>query len=164
MEGFKKVNGQQIDSIENYVKEYVDTHENVNIIVGTDSNDKGDRWKIVTVVAFENPGHGVHYVYKKDNRKIKPNNIKEKIFEETSLSLELANKLDELLHDLNFKSDKLENERYVKIHCDVNGNNEFESNKAYSEVVGWVKGCGYSIETKPSSWAASTAADARVKH
>ncbi|RNC28568.1 MAG: hypothetical protein AWM53_01402 [Candidatus Dichloromethanomonas elyunquensis] len=80
----------------------------------------------------------------------KINNIRQKIFLETSLSLELAIRLRE-----KFKEEKIPNEISVHIDAGLHG----PSSQWVSEIRGWVVSCGFPCVIKPDSYMASTIAN-----
>ena len=61
---FKKFNGTKVDLVD-YTNEYLETHEGIEIMVGTDSQNRGKETVFCTVVAFYDPGHGAHCIFRK---------------------------------------------------------------------------------------------------
>ena len=132
------------------IKDYMlkDRDKQFCITVGTDSQNF-DITKIVVVVAVWKVGNGGIFFY--DLRKVsKINNIRQKIFFETSLSLEMARKLAITLENEAIKCD-------IDIHVDAG--DDGPSSKMIPEIVGWVKSCGFECKTKPESYAASSIAN-----
>ena len=123
-----------------------------NISVGTDSQNF-DYTKTVIVVAIHRVGSGGIFFYDVKNVK-KITNISQRIFYETSSSLDIATKLSQTLEEegINFG---------ISIHIDVG--DKGQSSKLIPEIVGWVKACGFGCETKPNSYAASSIADKYTK-
>ena len=120
----------------------------VRITVGTDSQNF-DITKVVLVVAIWKVGRGGIFFY--DIRRVKKiSNIRQKIFFETSISLEMARRLSDELKDAGMNYD-------IDIHVDAG--DEGPSSKMIPEIVGWVKACGFGCKTKPDSYAASSIAD-----
>ncbi|MDT8715149.1 ribonuclease H-like YkuK family protein [Clostridium sp. 19966] len=118
------------------------------ITVGTDSQNY-DITKVVVVVAIWNVGHGGIFFY--DIKKVnKITNVRQKIFYETSLSIELADKLLKKFNENNLNYE-------ISIHVDAGDNGE--SGKLISEIVSWVNSCGFTCMTKPDSYAASSIAN-----
>ncbi|MGE5630081.1 MAG: ribonuclease H-like YkuK family protein [Caulobacteraceae bacterium] len=132
------------------IKRYIlsDRDKEFNITVGTDSQNF-DMTKIVVVVAVWKVGNGGIFFYDLKNVS-KITNIRQKIFYETSLSLEMARRLAETLKNENIKCD-------IDIHVDAG--DEGPSSKMIPEIVGWVKACGFECKTKPESYAASCIAN-----
>lgn len=127
------------------IKSYIskDRNRTYKIAVGTDSQNF-DITKTVVVVAVWRIGSGGIFFY--DIRNVKKiTNIRQKIFYETSLSLEMANRLSDLLEKENMKCG-------IDIHVDAG--EEGASACVIQEIVGWVKACGYACKTKPEAYAA----------
>lgn len=124
------------------------SHSIYDISVGTDSQNFGYT-KTVVVVAVHRVGSGGIFFY--DIKKVKKiTNITQKLFFETSMSLEIATEL----------SKELEKEKIdfgINIHVDAG--NKGKTSKLIPEIVGWIKACGFDCHTKPDSYAASSIAD-----
>ena len=107
----------------------------------------------VTAIVIHRRGHGGRYFWKRTrnfNKKIRV--LRNKIYEETWLSLQLA---EELVPQL---KSKLNGEKYsLEIHIDVG--NKGPTREMIKEVVGMVTGNGYTAKTKPESFGASVVAD-----
>lgn len=128
------------------------------LIVGTDSQMREDEVNFVTAIIIHRVGKGARYFYHRQ----KLHNIyslRQKIFYETSLSLETASRiagklaatgLDEQLDLLN-----------VEIHLDVG--QEGRTRELIREVIGMVAGSGFSPRIKPDSYGASKVADKYTK-
>lgn len=132
--------------IKNYIEKAKDYE--YRITIGTDSQNH-DITKVVVVVAICRVGKGGIFFY--DIKKVdKITNIRQKLFYETSLSIEMARKLSQY-----FDSD---NKNYdISIHVDAGEIGP--SSTVIPEIVGWVKGCGFNCNTKPDSYAASSIAN-----
>lgn len=135
--------------------EYIveDSNQSYNLIIGTDSFLSGDTL-FVSAVIIHRKGHGGRYFYMKLHRR-KIDNMRQRIFYETSMSIQLATILKEKLNDNGFK--KLP----VEIHLDVGTNGD--TREIIKEVVGMVTGSGYEARTKPDSFGASKVADRHSK-
>jgi len=119
-----------------------------NISVGTDSQNF-DYTKTVMVVAIHRIGYGGIFFYDIERVK-KISNLSQRLFYETSISLDMAIKLSQTLEreKINFG---------ISIHVDAGKNGK--SSKIIPEIAGWIKACGFTCETKPNSYAASSIAD-----
>ena len=67
---FRKSSGENIPNLEEYVRNYVETHPNIDVMIGTDSQTEGGKTKFSTVVAMYDhgdgvQGHGAHCVYRR---------------------------------------------------------------------------------------------------
>lgn len=134
-----------------YIEE--DTSYRYSIIIGTDSFLSTETLFISAIIVHR-IGHGGRYFYKKiRHRKLK--NLRQRIFYETSLSLETAAILKAKLSENGFA--KLP----VEIHLDVGENGA--TKEIVREVVGMVTGSGYAAVTKPNAYGASKVADRHSK-
>lgn len=125
------------------------------ITIGTDSQNF-DVTKIVLVIVLEHVGKGSIFFYQITKTDI-IRDIRTKLFTETQMSLECADKLFKIfekdLENNSFDYTKLE----FAIHVDAGKNGK--TNAVIPEIVGWVTSCGYECVTKPDSYAASSVAD-----
>ncbi|MCD6085526.1 ribonuclease H-like YkuK family protein [bacterium] len=132
-----------------FMKELPNYH--YNIVIGTDSEDHNlDYDEFVTAIVIHRVGRGGRYFWRKVHLK-KNKTLRERIYEEVSLSIEVARKLINYLkkaNDFNFS---------FEIHIDVgiNGNTK----TMVQEVIGMVKGFGFEVKTKPEAYGASNVAD-----
>jgi len=125
-----------------------------NLIIGTDSL-RDEKTSFVTAVVIHRVGKGGRYFYRKHfETGWKIENLRQRIYHETSLSLELASRIAEELAN---KGSELP----IEIHLDVG---DFgETRKVIKEVVGMVTGSGFMAKTKPESFGASHIADKHSK-
>ncbi|MCY6369337.1 ribonuclease H-like YkuK family protein [Clostridium ganghwense] len=138
--------GAMCKLIKNYISK--ENKEEYKITVGTDSQNY-DITKVVIVVAICRIGKGGIFFY--DVKKVnKITNIRQKLFYETSLSIEMATKLSSYFNEHDKKYD-------ISIHVDAGDNGP--SSSVIPEITGWVKGCGFNCNTKPNSYAASSIAN-----
>lgn len=124
-----------------------------NLIIGTDSFLNTDTL-FVSAIIIHRVGHGGIYFYKKLHRK-KIENMRQRIFYEATMSVELASIMSGKLNENGFK--KLP----VEIHLDIGTNGD--TRDIIKEVVGMVTGSGYAAVTKPGSYGASKVADRHSK-
>lgn len=125
------------------------------LVVGTDSKsgklNKSQKLSFVTAVIIHRKGKGGRYFWQK-NSVDKIASLRDKIYAETLLSIQLADKIvPELTKKLNGQRYKLE------IHIDVG--DAGPTREMIKEVVGMVNGNGFTAKTKPDSYGASTVAD-----
>ena len=76
--------------------------------------------------------------------------VKERMLIEVAKTIEVAYDISPLLDLYGVK---------LEIHADVNPDIKWESNKAFSEAVGYMMGMGYDFKVKPDAFAASSGAD-----
>lgn len=126
-----------------------------NITIGTDSQNF-DKTKIVLVIVLERLGKGGIFFYQvsKINR---IDDIRTKLFTETQMSLECADKLLKYFEEEFDKTGFDYTKYHFSIHVDAGENGKTKS--VIPEIVGWVTSCGYDCVTKPKSYAASSIAD-----
>ena len=121
------------------------------IVVGTDSQPHdGSGVDFVTAIVVHCIGTGGIYFWKRIVNK-KHYVLRERMYEEATMSLEMAETVLALLHkDGITKYD-------VEIHVDVG---KFgDTREMIQEIVGMIRGSGYVVKTKPESYAASKVAD-----
>jgi len=144
---------QVIGEIASFVDE--DPSGFYSIIIGSDSQSKRINGKseidFVTAVIVHRRGRGARYFCKK-NRVYKHVVLREKIYSETLMSLELAEELVPKLRSV------ISPAKYdFEIHIDVGPLGP--TRDMIREVVGMVNGNGYRAKTKPQAWGASSVAD-----
>lgn len=140
-----------------------DSSKEIEIIIGTDSQNF-DKTKIVAVVVVRIVGNGGIFFYE-ITRHRRTNSIREKLYKETEISLDLADKLLAEMQELGAMRDELVNNKvYIAnkpinlcIHVDAGYNGP--TKQLIKEITSWVKGCGFRVEVKPYSFAASSVAD-----
>ena len=158
---FKTAQGQvmSVPDIAKKIFEFImsDKTNSYEITVGTDSQNY-DRTKMVEVIAVHRKGRGGTYFYNIEFvRRI--TNLKQKINEETSRSLIVANDLLECLEDMFLANDMVMEDLDVsfQIHCDIG--RAGKTSVLIKEIVSWVTSQGYVCLIKPDSYAASDIAD-----
>ena len=81
-------------------------------------------------------------------------NLKQRLLNEVQMAVLAATSIIDVL-----------GERHMEIHLDINPNPKHKSSVAVKEALGWVKGSlGIDAKVKPSSFAATHAADHAVRH
>ena len=125
------------------------------LVVGTDSKtgkpDPKEEVNFVTAVVIHRKGKGGRYFWQK-SKISKIGSLRDKIYTETLLSIQLAEKLVPNL------TKRLNGERYkLEIHIDVG--DVGPTREMIKEVVGMVTGNGFTAKTKPESFWAFAVAD-----
>ena len=121
------------------------------LVVGTDSQPhNGAGVDFVTAIVVHRIGRGGIYFWKRMINK-KRYVLRQRMYEEAALSLEMAETVIALLHkDGITKYD-------VEIHVDIG---KFgDTREMIAEIVGMIRGSGYNVKIKPESYAASKVAD-----
>ncbi len=141
------------DEIKRFVEE--DPTAFYSLIIGSDSQAKRingvSEITYVTAVVIYRKKRGARYFWTKE-KEIKQLMLREKIYKETLMSLDLAEKLvpdvRKIISPANYD---------LEIHIDVGSLGQTRS--MIHEAVGMVTGNGYIARTKPDSWGASSVAD-----
>lgn len=124
---------------------------NYRIIVGADSQKaRVNNYDFVVAIAIHRIGLGGIYFWKRSVISQKMS-LKERMYQEAILSLQSAEKVFELLRENGISKYNIE------IHVDIG--REGETRELISEIVGMVRGSGYSVKIKPDSFGASKVAD-----
>lgn len=145
---------QVVEEIVNYLNE--DEQSEYRLVIGSDSHNRylheSKYTNFISAVVVHRVGKGGRYFWKNGTHTV-THSLRDKIYQETVLSLELASVMVPVLKK------HLENNTNwnLEIHIDVGHNGE--TRKMLKEVVGMVIGSGYSVKTKPDSFAASSIAD-----
>lgn len=149
---FKKWTGKELNNTEQYIKDYIKENPNIEIIIGTDSQNKSNYTKYSTVIVLYTPGRGGHCIFKRwKTSKEKVKNVR--LLKEVEESLNIANKLVEA---------GLPKPKYIDL--DINPNPKFKSYEVYQTAKGWVESMGYEVRFKTLAPLVTTAADWIVKH
>lgn len=121
------------------------------IIIGTDSQPhNGAGVDFVTAIVVHRKGHGGIYFWKRIVNK-KKYVLRQRMYEEATLSLETAEDVVSLFH-----KDRI-TKFNVEIHVDIG--KAGKTREMIAEIVGMVRGSGYAVKVKPESYAASKVAD-----
>ncbi len=123
------------------------------LIVGSDSQTKEEQC-FVSAIVIHRTGKGARYFYQKTSQR-QIRSLRQKIFYETALSLNLASRLAEKLASCPLKSLQIE------IHLDVGTNGD--TKELIREITGMVMGSGFDPKIKPDSYGASKVADKHTK-
>src|SRR3990167_5355309 len=129
-----------------------DTDRDYRIFIGTDSEGYGDIPYASAIVVHRFGAGGRAFICK--NIVFTPTSLRQKIYNEATLSLLLAQEVVPLLTE-KFGEEFIHNN--FMIHIDVGQNGD--TRDMIKEVVGMVKGSGFQVATKPESYAASSVAD-----
>jgi len=166
MRVYKNVGGEVI-SVVDYTTDIVKKHPNVEIHIGTDSQNirvsknreerkqtRGRKKKVskyAIVIAFRYSTRGVHYIYTTDSfPRIKDRYAR--LYKEAVLTIEEAewfsNKMPSIKTQLDF---------------DFNEDEKYFSQRLVDISKGWATGLGYEVNMKPNNQIATKAADKHCK-
>lgn len=149
----KLSSAKMIAEIADFVDE--DPSSFYRLVIGTDSQAKRINGKseidFVTAIVVHRQGKGARYFWRKE-RKHKVPVLRDKIYTETLMSLEIAQDIVPKLRRT------ISPAKYdLEIHIDVGSLGP--TRDMIKEVVGMVNGNGFTAKTKPKSWGASSVAD-----
>lgn len=137
MKQFKTLYGTQIPDIVEYIKEYLSTRENVEILVGSDSQSYNNKKTIYgVVIALYSKGKGAHVLCSRNEEPIEHNTTK-RLLTEVWKSIEVAEFL---------KENGLPKPTWIDI--DLNPDPKYKSNQALRQAIGMVEGMGYKVRYK----------------
>ncbi len=126
------------------------------IIIGSDSQGRVII-DCVTAIVVHRVGNGGRYYWQRQHRG-PIHSLREKIYTETALSLEVAERFIKLLKkELAAHAEIM---YHFEIHVDAGENGP--SRDVLKEVVGMVRGYGFDVRIKPESYCASCVADRHV--
>jgi len=151
-EMFRKFNGEKIPSVDNYIENYLKVHDGVEILVGTDSQNRGENTIYSTVIALYHPGHGAHCIFRRW-REPRERIRSTRLMNEVWASLACAE---------NLKQHGIQSVKYIDI--DINPNPKFKSNEVFTSAKGMIEGMGYEVRFKTFGPLVTTMADYVVKH
>jgi predicted RNase H-related nuclease YkuK (DUF458 family) len=134
------------------------------IVVGTDCHDspvaeefnrhrqtqKAPPMEFVTAIIIHRLGKGGRYFWRRSQEE-DIYTLRQKIYKEATLSFELARRL---MRDLAARTMLDFN---LEIHIDVGEHGR--TRELIDEVVGYIRGSGFAVKTKPDAYAASSVAD-----
>ena len=145
---------QVISEIEDFVNE--EPRSFYRLVIGSDSQTKAINGKaeinFVTAIVVNRRGRGARYFWKKEKKYVKVPVLRDKIYTETTMSLEIA---EEFVPEIRKRISPAKYD--LEIHIDVGPLGP--TREMIREVVGMVNGNGYVAKTKPESWGASSVAD-----
>lgn len=145
---------QAYESILSYMR--AEPQRYYKLVVGTDSQNIDGQVQFVTAIIIYRVGKGGRFFYRR-NKETLGRGLHQRIYFETSKSLEVASRITGFLADEEVLVENLE----VEIHLDVGKRGR--TNEMIKEVVGMVTGSGYDAKIKPESYGASTVADKYTK-
>jgi predicted RNase H-related nuclease YkuK (DUF458 family) len=131
----KLYSGEEVH-LESYISEYLETHHDVDILIGCDSQNFSDKTIYAVVVALYNRGKGAHVLCTKETvpfEKNTPNRLMTEVWKAVEVAEFLRN------NDL---------PRAEWIDIDLNPDPRFKSNSVLRQAVGLVEGMGYKVRYK----------------
>lgn len=144
------VSNQKIELIQ-YIKEYVSQRDEVEILIGCDSQNRKRETIYAIVIGLYTPGKGAHVLYSRFTTPRERENTN-RLLNEVWFSVEVAEKIKS---ELGIKA--------TWIDIDLNPDPKYRSNAALTSAVGIVTGMGYNVRHKGNSPVMTYAADHLVK-
>jgi predicted RNase H-related nuclease YkuK (DUF458 family) len=146
---------KMVSDLVEFIEEDPESH--YRLVIGTDSKTKrlkkGSWVDFVTAIVIHRQGKGGRYFWRKE-KVAEIASLRDKIYTETWLSIQTAEKLVPLLkREINGETNRYR----LEIHIDVGPNGP--TREMIKEVVGMVNGNGYYAKTKPASFGAFVVAD-----
>lgn len=146
---FKKFSGDHLENFLDYIGNYIKEHSdsNIEILIGTDSQNRGRNTTYSTVIVLYTPGHGGHCIFRRwKTKKEKVKNVR--LLKEVEESINIANQIVEA----GLPKPKC-------IDLDINPNPKFKSYEVYQTAKGWVESLGYEVRFKTIAPLVTTCAD-----
>lgn len=143
-------NGKEIDLI-SYIKNYLEVHPEVDILIGCDSQNRKRETVYAIVIGLYRPGKGAHVLYSRFTVTRERDNVT-RLLNEVWQSVEVA---EQIKNELGITA--------TWIDIDLNPDEKYKSNQALSSAVGIVTGMGYKVRHKGDCPMMTYAADSIVK-
>lgn len=152
VENFKTLYGREVPNIIDYIKNYMENRDDIELLVGADSQSYENRiTKYGIVVALYCSGKGAHVLCSKETTSIEFD-MRKRLMNEVWKSLEVAEFL---------KENGLPKPKFIDI--DLNPDPKYKSNSILRQAVGMVEGMGYKVRTKGNGASIQYAANHLVR-
>lgn len=137
MKNFKTLYGNPIPNLIEYIRNYIEGRDNIEILIGSDSQCyKNTKTVYGVVIALYTPGRGAHVVCTKEVTGM-DYNTSNRLLTEVWKSIEIAEFL---------KENGLPKAKWIDI--DLNPDPKYKSNSVLRQAVGLVEGMGYKVRYK----------------
>lgn len=148
---FRTFCGTPIVDVVEYIQEYILNNNDVEILIGCDSQRHAERQVYGVVIVLYHKGRGGHVLWRKYVEKYEP-----------VLQLKLINEVWKSVEVAEFLREKgLPKPTFIDI--DLNPDPKFDSNKTLRQAIGIVEGMGYKVRSKHKGALAYSAADHLVR-
>jgi uncharacterized protein len=152
MKNFKTLYGLSISNIIEYIKEYILIRDNIEILIGCDSQTYGKKKTVYGVVlALYTPGKGAHVLCYKETTPVEYSKS-QTLLNEVWKSIELAEFL---------RTNGLPKAKYIDI--DLNPDPKYKSNEVLRQAMGMIEGMGYNPRCKHNGVMMTYAADYLIR-
>ena len=142
---------EMVEDVVSYIR--ADRDAEYRLVIGSDSHTS-EGTHIVTAVIIRRMGKGARYFYRHLYHKV-IKSLRQKIYYETALSLEVVQTLKEKL------AKTMASDMHIEIHIDAGYAGA--TRDLIKEIVGMVVANGFEAKVKPQSYAASAVADRHTK-
>lgn len=137
MKKFKTLFGIEIPDLVEYIKEYISTNDDVEILIGSDSQCYSNKRTVYgVVIALYRKGKGAHVLCSRETVPME-RNTSTRLLNEVWKSIEVAEYL---------KNNGLPKPAWIDI--DLNPDPKYKSNSVLRQAVGLVEGMGYKVRYK----------------
>jgi predicted RNase H-related nuclease YkuK (DUF458 family) len=137
MNNFKTLHGTPVPDIINYIKDYLSERNEVDLLVGSDSQSYSNSKTVYgVVIALYTRGKGAHVLCTKDTTPFEKD-TSSRLMTEVWKAVEVAEYLRE---------NGLPKASFIDI--DLNPDPKYRSNKVLRQAVGLVEGMGYKVRYK----------------
>lgn len=137
MRQFITLHGVKIENLIEYIRDYVSTRKDVEILVGSDSQCyRNTKTVYGVVIALYTPGKGAHVLCSRESVGMERNTAT-RLMTEVWKSIEIAEYLRE---------NGLPKPKWIDI--DLNPDPKYKSNSVLRQAVGLVEGMGYQVRYK----------------
>ena len=140
MKGFKRLSDRELVNLKPYIKQVMESEEDVRIYVGSDSQTVNSETTIyATVIAFHYGTRGAHVIYKRQAGPIVKDRFT-RLWDEVVKSIDTALFIrEECGYDIEF------------IDLDLNEDPKYQSNTVLRSALGYVQSLGFTPRYKPNS-------------
>jgi predicted RNase H-related nuclease YkuK (DUF458 family) len=137
MKKFTTLQGVKIDNLVEYIRDYLSTKDDIEILVGSDSQCYSNKKTVYgVVIALYSKGRGAHVLCSRETVPME-RNTQARLLTEVWKSIEVAEYL---------KDNNLPKPKYIDI--DLNPDPKYKSNQVLRQAVGLVEGMGYKVRYK----------------
>jgi predicted RNase H-related nuclease YkuK (DUF458 family) len=150
---FKKLGGEKIDNISDYILDIMIHNPHGQIYIGCDSKVKEKATQYVLVVVIRYPNKGAHVVYATQRgKKFGKADMEQRLWTEVGYAVNMGL----------YIRDKMSYP--IEVHIDISPNPKDKSHKLFKAATGWLSGTGLEHKEKPDAFAAMRAADMLTRH
>jgi len=147
MNGFHVMHDDSPVHLLDHVRDALARHPDVEVLVGSDSQNRSQHTIYTTTVVLRYYRNGAHVLYRREKQQ-RIRDLWTRLWGEVERSLDVAHALS-----------REGGVRVSRIDMDINSDPRFASHKLHTTAVGYIRAQGYEARTKPemliASWAAN---------